>query len=230
MPVFESAGSYGQSAGAAPALTVDAGVPAGVTADDIILLVMFTDPTSTPTTITAPAGFTEPPSSPQVITGGSLNLRMSVYWKRATGAESGSYTTTFSSNTFSEAVALRFSGCVTSGSPFDTTAGNIDPVGSGTTVAVSVTTTVPETTLVHAVGLWSGGTWTPPAGYTARGTPGGFNLMLVSTKDQIPVGSSGTVQATCSATSNNVNAAWLAALKGVPVPAWTYGYAVTIGG
>lgn len=226
MPTYQSAGTYGQTTSGNPAGSVDCGVPSGVVADDIVLLHMFTDITTS--TITPPSGFTQAADSPQNVTGG-LTMRLAVFWKRAVGSESGTYTSTFSASTFAEAVATRYSGCITSGSPFDVTNGNVDTVGNTLTAAVSVTTTVPNTLLVHGAGNWTGGTWTPSSGFTGRVTSGGFNLMFVGTKDQVSAGGSGTVQATCSAASNNVNAAHLGALRGPVASAWTYGVDVRIG-
>lgn len=226
-PTYQSVGSYGQTTGGSPAASVDCGVPSGVVADEVILLHMFTDITTS--TITPPSGFTQVTDSPQNVTGG-LTMRIAVFWKRATGSESGLYTSSFSASTFAEAVATRYTGCITSGVPFDVTNGNVDTVGNTLTAAVSVTTTVANTLLVHTAGNWTGGTWTPSSGFTGRVTSGGFNLMYVGDKAQAAVGASGTVQATCSAASNNVNAAHLGALRGPAASAWTYGYDVLIGG
>jgi hypothetical protein len=227
-PVFGSVGTYGQTTSGNPAASVDVGVPASVASGDIILLHLFTDLTGS--TITPPSGFAEVASSPQPVPGG-LSMRLSVYWKRATGADSGTYTTAFSPNTFAEGAETRWTGCVTSGSPFDATNGAVDSVGSTSTAAVSVTTTQANTLLVHTAGLWSGGTWTPASGFTGRVTSGGFNLLYTGDKGQAAAGSSGTVQATCSAASNNVNAAHLLALIGStpplpPRPIRVYGQAI----
>jgi hypothetical protein len=205
-PNYETTGSYGQSPGLSPGPNVTCGVPAGVIANNIVELRVFMDTTGS--TATPPTGFVDAPDSPQTI---SANQRQHVWWKRATGAESGTYTVTFSPDSYAEAVAVRYSACIDTGNPYDDT--DSDQIATNTTTSppVDVTTTGADRLIVHSATNWAGGTWTPSTGFTTRVT-GGFGQIHVATKLQAAAGASGSVVATC--TGNDKQTAWLGALKG----------------
>lgn len=207
-PAFQTAGTYAQTAGGNPATSISVPVPSGVAADDVIEIHIFTDTTTV--TITVPAGFAESPSSPATI---AANQKASVYWKRATGADSGSYSVTFSGSTYAEAVAIRYNACITSGSPYDVSTSTTDSASGTVTPAVSVTTNGADRLIGHKGTNWAGGTWTAFSGFTDR-AQGGFGTLFVQTKTQAGAGSTGSVTAT--STASDKRTAWIAALLPVP--------------
>lgn len=223
-PTYQSTGTYGSSSGGVPQTSVACGVPSGVVADDIVVLTAYVsldggiNPVATP-----PAGFTAAENAP---ISAQFN-RNAVWWKRATGSESGTYTISYDVATYSEAAAMRFSGCVTSGNPFDSpTNAAFNNTSSTASAAVTVTTLGADRVLVHSATNWSGGTWTPSSGFTTRAS-GGFGVLHAATKDQAVAGSSGSVTATC--TGSDKTTGWLGALAGPAPSSWVYGYDVRIG-
>jgi hypothetical protein len=77
-------------------------VPSGVIAGQVVLVHLYIEST---TTVTPPSGFTEIAFAPAVFTTGTVQGQR-VYWKRATGADSGTYTFTHAS-AYTYAVAAR---------------------------------------------------------------------------------------------------------------------------
>lgn len=207
-PAFGAAGTYLTGASGTSAAIP---VPSGVTADQIILAHLYIESTAT---VTPPAGFTEAGASPISATGpGAHTLR--VFWKRATGADSGTYSFTWTGSAYREGSAQRYTGCITSGSPFDTGAGAPNSAqrssDATTTPAVSLTTQGVDRLLVWAGTNFTGGTWTPPTqggGYTERVDAGAD--LSVATVAQASAGSTGSVVGTCSTSGYEV--AWLGAL------------------
>jgi hypothetical protein len=204
-PAFGTSGTYGQTSGGNPATSIGLAVPASVAADDIIVAMIFLDG-ATAQTITAPTGFTEATDSPAQ----AANHGGRVFWKRATGADSGTYTFSWGTSQYAEGQAHRFTGAITTGDPFDVTVSAVDNAFVSTSPAVSDTTTVADTLLLHVATNWSGGTWTAPSGFTKR-MQGGFNVATLSDKAQAASGATGSVTATCSGTDRMT--AWLGALK-----------------
>lgn len=204
-------GSVGTPLAGSGLTTADVPVPAGVAANDIILVFFYVDNVQA---VTPPAGFTEATDSPVVMTSGVDKFDQRVYWKRATGADGGAYSFTIAAGLiYREAVAIRVTGCVTSGSPFDVTNSAAKTTNSdGLTPAVSVTTTGANRLLV-----WCGESFnTPPcstvAGFTeifevTGGTDAG---LAIDTKVQASAGSSGSLTATFTTPAQT--AAWVGAL------------------
>lgn len=211
-PVFGSVGTYLQVS----VSTASVAVPASVASGDLIVVVMFINGA---TSLTTPAsGFVDAPNSPVVNTSGNAH-RVHVLWKRATGADSGTYDFVLSASDFMSAAALRYTGVVGSGSPWDvTTSANSGDATSSQTPAVSVTTTGDNRMLVFAGSNWSGGGWTPPTGFNER-VDSGFAVVTADDLVQAVAGSSGTVQAT--SVGNNRTVAWLGALLPVPPTIYT---------
>lgn len=205
-PAFGSVGThlFGSSA------TASFAVPASVASGDIIVIPIFIDVASV--TISAmPSGFAHAEGSPVV--GGSNSL--AVVWKRATGADTGTYDFTLSSSTYRAGSALRYTGCVASGNPWDSpTSANLDNTNGTVTPSVNIDTAGPDRMLVFAATNWSGGAWTPPTGFTERFDTGDE----VNTADdlvQAAQGNTGGVTATC--VGNDKRIAWLGALIGTTV-------------
>ena len=204
-PVYVSAGAFYSGTGT----TADIEAPASVAADDIILIPMcIGTAASTPTC----SGFTQ--ANDIAVVDGAQAFDLRVFWHRPTGSEAGPYTFSFSEDQFIEAVALRFTGCVTSGDPFDVTNSAIkNTTTDGNTPAVSDTTTDVDRLWVWAAGAWNA----PPSCSTVSGFTeiidhaGTFFSYAVDTKTQSTAGSSGSLTAAFSDTSST--AAWLGALK-----------------
>lgn len=225
-PAFGTSGAW--SGGTAA--TRSFAVPASVASGDIIVIPMFIDG-STVTISAMPSGFAHAENSPRTVNaGGAGNHSVNVVWKRATGADTGTYDFTFSASAYTEGQAHRYTGCVDSGNPWDspTNAADGGSTNSTTTPAVSVTTLGPDRMLFFAGTNWSGGAWTPPTGFAERTD----NASDLTADDlvQTSAGSSGSVSATCAA-SDKVGA-WLGALIGTtsaadatippqqPIPPW----------
>lgn len=202
-------GSLGTSSGGGSGTTCNVPVPSGVVADSVVLVFMYVETTQA---VTPPAGFTEAPDSPVVVTGSQAhNLR--VYWKRATGSDSGNYAFTIAAGlAWRMAVAVRFTGCVTSGNPFDVTAAAIKTTTSdGTTPAVSDMTRGDGRLWVWAGSFWNGNVaCTQPSGFTERAEIQGGVVIDVATKDQAVQGASGSVTGTFG--GNGATGAWMGAL------------------
>src|SRR3954464_10206246 len=120
-PVFGSAGTY-PVGGSTTTLSVP--VPASVAANDLIIVPVYVEIAHA---VTPPVGFTEDSNSPAIV-GAPDDHYLHIYWKRATGADSGTYDFTIAAGvTFRVGVAVRITGAITSGYPFDVTAKAVDP-------------------------------------------------------------------------------------------------------
>jgi hypothetical protein len=151
LPVYKGAGGLGagtSTVSTAQGLTMPSGGAAPV-ADDILLL--FCSSENQAITLSTPQGFAEVTNSPQGTgTAGSTgSVRLAVFWKRAVGsdavpviADAGDHVT---------GQILCFSGCINTGNPWDTTAGD---VASSTSTSVTIpggTTSVNDCLIVMAV-------------------------------------------------------------------------------
>jgi hypothetical protein len=197
-PTFGAAGTYltGTSANSA-----NFAVPAGAANNEVMLVFFYLESTGA---ITPPAGFTQ--FLRMSATGGAHDLV--IFWKRCTGADSGTYNFT-NPSVWREGVAIRFSGCITTGNPYDVTNGNqASTAPSGVTPAVSYTTTVTDTLAVWAGSNFNGGAWTPPSGYTERADASGD--VGVATLAQAGIGASGSITGTCAGGSTGSCAALIA--------------------
>lgn len=191
-------------------------VPAGVTANDIVILAASID--STPALFDPadwPAGFTEMSEVGLTLDG----QRAAVGWKRPTGADTGSYT--FGNLGIASAVwvceAFSFSGRHTTNPPVisaDATNNTANP-NPVTVTANGVTALAGDDLLwlsapdVNATGIGNG--HTPPAGYTERqDTELTFSNLSGATLDNAPGGATGPVSGTFAVTSGGAGwAAWL---------------------
>lgn len=95
-------------------------------------------------------------------------------------------------------MALRFTGCVASGSPWDVTTSAIKTTtGDGVTPAVSDTTTGADRLWVWIGSFYNGdSSCTPPSGYTERADATNGSTISVATVAQAVAGSSGSVVGT----------------------------------
>lgn len=196
-------------------------VPAGVAADDIVILVVSVDNVAEVfASGDYPAGFSEL-AEVDVTTDGQT---VAVAWKRATGADSGSYTFANHATALEWACeAFVFSGRDTANPPTLTSASsnaaNASPVSVNAATITALTgddllwISAPD---VNATGIGSG--HTPPSGYTERqDVELGFTNLSGATKDNATAGATGTVTGTLTLTSGG--AGWAAFLVRIPVAA-----------
>jgi hypothetical protein len=175
-------------------------VPTGVAANDVLVFVAYHE-TATGPAITGFTNKTTYTASSHYIT---------VLWKRATGADSGTYTITLpGTSSWVTAACLRVSGCITSGDPWDFTPVTATASSGTASAAVTGTTVTADTLLVYAGTNLSGGAWTAPSGMTERSDTS--DNLTTDTLAQAVAGSTGSKSATCA--NNGPNASWLSALK-----------------
>lgn len=208
-PAFGSSGAFVEGSGGTLALPV----PAGVAADDIIVCPIYVNGAESITVM--PAGFTDAPGSPVALPPGAGQHRQHVVWKRATGADVGTYDFTLSSSVFRVGQASRYTGAKPTGSPWDASSAVADATIGTVTPAVSIVTAGADEMVLWTGTDWSGGSWTPPAGFTER-LDAGVGLITMAEKVQAVAGSTGSVQGT--STNADRRTAWLSALLPVPAP------------
>lgn len=190
-----SFGAVGTENDAGSGSSSAAGVPAGVAAGSVIVLVGYYEGTIS----SLPSGFAHAAGSP--VAGSGFNLV--VAWKRATGNDTGSYTTTFTGSIPHDFRAARYEGVKASGDPWEADTDS----GAGSSVpSLSITTVNANTQLIYGLGSFSNLNMTPPTGFTERndGTAQGM-----ADKALAAAGSSGAVQ---SSGSGGAYANWLGAL------------------
>jgi hypothetical protein len=124
-------------------------LPAGVAADDILILVHLSENDSA---MTAPSGWVEIPNTRQGIgtTNTATAIGMVCYWRRASATEPNWVNPVLASGGWQSTQMHAFSGCETLGDPFDVTAGS--SAASSTSVSMpSVTTTVANCMILNLV-------------------------------------------------------------------------------
>ncbi|MGQ0510091.1 MAG: DUF6701 domain-containing protein [Betaproteobacteria bacterium] len=136
-PAFVAAGTAQAGTGAASVPW-----PAHV-ADDIGLLFVETDDEN----VATPAGWTAVANSPQSAAG---DTRLSVFWRRATAAGTANATFADPGNHFFAQI-LVYRGVITTGNPWDATAGGARDSGATSSTVTAVTTTVCNTRVVVGV-------------------------------------------------------------------------------
>lgn len=203
-PAISSVGAYWTGVSTTSPL-ID--VPVNMASGDLIEISIYREDTGDPTTV--PSGFVQ--KGKVSVTGAGAHTQFK-YWKRATGADSGTYDFIFTANVWTEAVAIRITGAIATGDPYDTGTGapNTAVTASNTTVTAAVSlTTLDVDRLVIWVGTnFNGGFW---SGYT-----GGFAAVVngpdlaVAQHVQPVAGSTGSITGTCSVAG--FNTAWLGAI------------------
>jgi len=118
-PYYIGAGTIDSTSGAA---TINPGLPGGWAQNDIFLLLVETANQA----IATPTGYTEVTNSPQGTgtAGAAGATRLGVFWKRATVSESAPAITTSGDHTVARVLAFR--GVVTSGDPYEASAGDVE--------------------------------------------------------------------------------------------------------
>lgn len=173
-------------------------VPSGVAANDIIIVSLHKENSNT---VTMPSGF----ALLDVVPLASPGFWHYVFWKRATGADTGTYTFSWSGDDWRTAIAIRIPGCITSGSPFDVTTHAESATLSATTPAVSLTTTGPDRLLLWLVDLWDTADVTAPASYTRPTNTWPTNRLLdAATRGQAAAGATGSVTGTLATSRERI--------------------------
>ncbi len=179
-------------------------VPANIAANDIVLVMLYTEtavPTITLTASTtgfAPLSFSPVPGT---TTSGSIN-HQSWFWRRATGPESTNYT--FSHNSVkTEGIAFRVTGAQATGTPvelYNTTGSAVREGNATATVAVSGTTGGDNRLLIWGATTWETVTITAPTNWTRQfaGSDSAF-----AWKTQPVAGPTGSISGTQSVTGNS---------------------------
>lgn len=162
-------GTPTNSGDAADATSHSVAVPTGAAADDIavVYLGQWNAGGVTPT-VTAPSGFAQKGSnfSNGPTGGGDGFARNSVWWKRLTGADSGTYAFSYSASMWTTVQCVLFRGCATSGDPWDVMATPITNLWTSTIDSISLTNTDANGALVWWVYNDTAATHTSPTGFT----------------------------------------------------------------
>lgn len=196
------------SGAAASAASRAATVPAGAAVGDV--MVAFLECwNAAVTALTPPTGFTQKGTSGSdgcTFSSGDGQARCYVFWKRLTGADTGSYTFSWTGSKWATLQVMGFSGCVASGDPFDAVA---TPVTGtfGSITSMSLTTTDAAGVLLYTIYNDSSGTHTPPTGFTetADVDSGSMGYKLASSSGSVTVSGA-------SVSSSSAAGAWAGAL------------------
>jgi hypothetical protein len=211
---------------------VTPGIPTGTDANDVLILLMESDPVLDPAAIGAVTGYAEVLNSPSSQTGG-LPTRLTVRWHRATGAESGTVSVPDAGNHVVARI-IGFRGCVTSGDPWNQTAASLNNTtatavsidGLTTTAAdcmiLSAFTTGQDVALTTNVIGWANASLTNVAervdDWSAAGTGGGIGA---ATGEKATAGAVAATTATL--TTGNFKAQFCMALQGAVAAAGSSG-------
>lgn len=139
------------------ASSVNVPVPSGAASGDIALVAVEQWEVANPT-VTPPSGFTQ---LAQVVSG---SQKLKVFWKRLTGADTGTYAFTWTGSQWNLGHCVLLTGAIASG----------DPIGAAFNTATATSTAIPVTTvtvafqpgLAHFVANENSGTQTAPASFT----------------------------------------------------------------
>jgi len=174
----------GSSAGNATGTNVTVTKPSGVADGDILLACTYREAGAW----TLPAGWAWVNSGTPEQVNNTANAWVGVAWKRAS-SEGSSYTFNLSTSTWRIVVIGAYSGCATSGNPWNVYGSNSGTLT--TVVAPSITTTVANTMCVVATANYDGSDVTAGAsGYTQRAELGGDEFFEKATA---ATGATGTV-------------------------------------
>lgn len=158
--------------GGATTTSVTVTKPSGTTTNDILLYGIYLEgDMSSP--ITWPSGFTQIRSVAQLdgTAFGPFDYRLAWAWKRADGSEGASYQASGWISNYNEAWVASFSGCVTTGTPYDDEDGVANTVGDDAPTTPSVDTIGANRLIVASYCSYDGGpaVWAPGgSGMTER--------------------------------------------------------------
>lgn len=191
VPVYEDRGAFSAFGGSS---TNDVDYPTTVILDDILIILILAFGNRTATTPTNWNALADTQDTRSVIT----------LWKRATGSESGTETVTLSSSVNSTSIMMRFSGCITTGTPYESLV-NGGHVDSNTQDTGELTTTGIDRLAAAIHVITTEYTPTTPTGYTTE-----FNeiqasfdtSMTLFTQEQLTAGTVSAEAATTVAGSD----------------------------
>jgi hypothetical protein len=184
-------------------------VPDDVAAGDIIVVTAFIDGATTVTGLAT--DFAQAPDSPVHVVADQQH-RQYVMWKRAAAADNTASTYDFalSGSAYRNVQAIRYTGAVASGDPWDATDPATDDTNGTASPPVEDTTTGADRLIIWSSTNWAGGAWTPPTDFTERRDTGD-QVCAVADKAQAVAGATGSISGSC--TGSGKRTAWLGALK-----------------
>jgi len=193
--------------------TASVPVPTGVTGvattpGELVVVYIYVENSQA---VTPSAGFVHAGSSPVTNPSATKPIVLNVFWKRPTAADTGTYAFTVASGlVWREGYAVRYTGCISTGNPFDVTKSNqTDSVAAGSFPAVSGNTLGADRLLLYVATTFDGRTVTTAAGFTNRPSSGAW---LISDKAQAARGATGSIAGSWAG-SNTSSVVWLGALK-----------------
>jgi hypothetical protein len=190
------------------------GIPAGNAANDILVMVATVGGS---VTTTMPAGWTQ-----KISRANGANHKLEVWWKRAVGGET-SPSVAFSAATDAVGRIVSYSGCVTSGDPFNAFDSQAN-ASSATGTSPAITPTVTNSMILFVGGWSTTGSGTPTSsGYSGTNpaftesidntfSAGTFNT-AVCAADGLSTSTSSLGTRTCTWTAADVNSAGMLALS-----------------
>lgn len=211
VPVFQTSGALAYSATTRTTSSIP--VPTGVASGDVILVYLYIEDAYP--TVTPPTGFTEITFATTPDTGGTNRNGQRVFWKRASAADTGTYAFTHTA-CITEGVALRFTGVLATGTPYEAQSAALRASAGTTTPAVSITTTGVDRLLVWASTDYNSSSFTAP-------TQGGtwterYDAAKDLAVDTLPLATAGTVSnITSTITSGFATASVLALLPAASI-------------
>lgn len=214
IPVHVATGTY-QAGVDTTHTTATPAIPAGTAVNHIAVVTIYKENTAA---VTAPSGFTLVTNTPISTTAPTHH---SVYWKRLTAADTGTYSFSWTGGAWREASCSIFSGCITTGTPTEIHSANFSNTAVTTTPAVSGTTAGADRMLVWSATNFQFGTWTMPASFANRSGGSGSLALATATLGQAAAGATGSLTGSCATAGQET--AFLFALipdpgGGVPAP------------
>jgi hypothetical protein len=202
-PSLRALGTVVSTTTAAPSFAA----PAGAVSTDVIQILFFCDDGRT-TVSAVPSGFVVIPGLPQDndVTLGSPAHSLRGYWAYFSVAGAGPYAFTLSTSVFVEGRTAAIQNADPTGNPFEATNGATSGATAVTT-APSVTATSLSTNryAFNAATNWTGGAWTPPAGFTEQWDA---NSEVLTFDDKaLPTAQTVTPQPVCA--GSNKSNAWV---------------------
>lgn len=145
MPSVYAVGAATSSTGA----IITPAIPTGTDVNDVLILLHEMDPVLSAAALGTVTGFADVLNSPVSQTGG-LPTRLTARWHRATGPESGTVSVPAVTNHHSARI-IGVRGCVTSGNPWNVTAGALQSDTSTTVTWSGVTTAANDCLILLAL-------------------------------------------------------------------------------
>lgn len=169
-------------------------VPSGAASGDVVIV--FLERWGGNPAITAPSGFTDWGTT---YNSGDAASNIHVFWKRLTGSDAGTYSFSWTGSLWSHAYAICFTGVIASGTPIEAVNGWAGTAGTFGSTSVT-TATIPG--LVWTCYNDTGGTHTPPTGYTeVADNDCGSLAYLIGSGTGTQAASSGSVTTSSPATA-----------------------------